>query len=174
MTELDSDNHLFIHVLARAVIVQHDHILLAYDPRPKPMHYYQLNQPFYYLPGGHIEFQEAAEAAVVREVLEETGYAAADPKFLGCIEHAWQFEGDHVCCHTHEINLIFKTIIADLHYPHLPQQQEEHVSLAWIALNDLSTIDLRPDPLKKLIPLWLKGQLEASTAATFLSHMPDK
>ena len=65
-----------IHVLSRGVIVDQGHILLAYDPRPHPFHYYELNRHFYDLPGGHIEFQESAENALIREIKEETGLDA--------------------------------------------------------------------------------------------------
>ena len=43
-----------IHVLSRGVIIEQDHILLAYDPRSFPQHYYELNTKFYYLPGGYV------------------------------------------------------------------------------------------------------------------------
>ena len=59
-----------IHVLARAVIVDQNHILLAYDPRPHPQHYYEFDRQFYHLPGGHIEFKESAKNALVREIKE--------------------------------------------------------------------------------------------------------
>ena len=32
------------------------------------------NVPFYYLPGGHIEFKESANNALIREIEEETGH----------------------------------------------------------------------------------------------------
>ena len=35
-----------IHTLSRAVIINQEHILLAYDPREKPYHYYKLNKKF--------------------------------------------------------------------------------------------------------------------------------
>lgn len=31
-----------IHVLSRALILHNDHLLLAYDPREEPKHYYEL------------------------------------------------------------------------------------------------------------------------------------
>ncbi len=70
-----------IHVLSRGVIVDQGHILLAYDPRPQPYHYYELNRHFYYLPGGHIDFQESAENALIREIKEETGLDATIEQF---------------------------------------------------------------------------------------------
>jgi 8-oxo-dGTP diphosphatase len=54
-----------IHVLSRGVIIDQGYILLAYDPRLNPNHYYELNVPFYYLPGGHIDFQESGKNALI-------------------------------------------------------------------------------------------------------------
>ncbi len=145
-----------IHVLARGVIIDQDHILLAYDPRSHPNHYYELNTPFYYLPGGHIDFQECANNALIREIKEETGFEAEIEKFLGIIEHAWSFPGDEVCCHTHEINLIFKLNIKELKFGDIVPQKEEHVAFEWIAIETLKEVDLRPLPLKSALSKWLE------------------
>lgn len=146
-----------IHVLSRAVIIHNDHLLLAYDPRTEPNHYYELNVPFYYLPGGHIEFKESAEDALMREIYEETGYHATTERFFGIIEHSWKFPGDEICCHTHEINLIFKVNLKEGASPIPIAQKEDHVALQWIPLSSINDIDLRPNILKNLIPQWLSG-----------------
>ncbi len=143
-----------IHVLSRAVIINEGHILLAYDPRETPNHYYEPGVRFYYLPGGHIEFQESAEGTLLRELFEESGYDIYIENFLGIIENSWEFPGDEVCCHTHEINLIFHAqFMDDLGTTVIPQK-EEHVALKWIPLSELPGIDLRPEDLKELIPEW--------------------
>jgi 8-oxo-dGTP diphosphatase len=145
-----------IHTLARAVIIQEDHILLAYDPRPNPNHYYELNVPFYYLPGGHINFKEPATQAVVRELSVEIGYTAEVERFLGIFEYAWSFPGDEVCCHTHEVNLIFKVYIPRIDRYNTIPQKEAHVAFKWIPINELTKVDLRPSSLTELILRWLK------------------
>jgi len=144
-----------IHVLSRAVIIHDDHLLLAHDPRTKPMHYYEINVPFYYLPGGHIEFQESAERAIVREIYEETGYDSRIECFLGIVEHSWSFPGDELCCHTHEVNLIFKADLKDMTSMNHITQKEEHVAFQWIPMKQICEIDLRPEVLKNMIPQWL-------------------
>lgn len=150
-----------IHVLARAVIIKDHHLLVAYDPQDVPCHYYELGTSFYYLPGGHIDFQETAKDAVIRELKEETGYSAHLERFLGIVEHTWQFKGDDICCHTHEYNLIFKADLP-LEPPTLPPLLEAHVAFKWIPLHQISEVDLRPAALKKLIHEWLNTPMDSA------------
>lgn len=149
---MDKNN---IHVLARGVITDQNHILLAYDPRPNPCHYYELNGQFYYLPGVHIDFHESSQNALIREIKEETGFDSSIERFLGIVEHAWNFPGSQICCHTHEVNLIFKIQIPDLKFGGVISQKEEHVSFKWMSIDHLKDIDLRPLPLKYAISQWL-------------------
>lgn len=119
------------------------------------MHYYELNTPFYYLPGGHIEFKETAETALERELVEETGHEIIIDHFLGVVEYSWSFPGDEVCCHTHEVNLIFGASFTEpLGRLEIPPR-EDHVAFKWVALDQLQSIDLRPEDLKELIPEWI-------------------
>lgn len=145
-----------IHVLSRGVITHEDHILLAYDPQEKPFHYYEPGSTFYYLPGGHIDHKESATNALLREIEEETGYVDAHIEgFLGVIEHTWAFDGDDVCCHTHELNLIFKVYVPRMTHLKDIAQIEDHVAFHWVPLINLETIDLRPHTLKTLLQKWL-------------------
>ncbi len=146
-----------IHVLSRAVIINNNNILLAYDPRQFPYHYYEINKHFFYLPGGHVEYQESAQNAIIREISEEMGFNASVESFLGTIENAWSFEGDEVCCHTHEINLIFKIYIPNLNTNTVIPQKEEHVSFKWVNFNNLMNVDLRPSIIKVALIEWLNS-----------------
>lgn len=155
-----------IHVLSRGVIIDQDHILLAYDPRPHPDHYYEFNATFYYLPGGHIEFKESAHTALIREIKEETGFEARIEKFLGIIENTWSFPGDELCCHTHEMNFIFKLNVSDLKSGDAIVQKEEHVAFKWIAMNALKEVDLRPLVLQSALSEWLRYPENSSFKTT--------
>lgn len=71
-------DHNTIHVLACAVVVDQDHIMVCKTVNR--------SSNFYFLPGGHIESKERAEKAVLRELLEEVGFVFAIKRFLGCLE----------------------------------------------------------------------------------------
>ncbi len=73
------------------------------------------------------------------------------------IEHAWSFPGDEVCCHTHEINVIFKLSMTGLSFGDTVPQKEDHVAFQWLPLSRLQAMDLRPLPLLSALPYWLSG-----------------
>jgi len=135
-----------IHVLSRAVIIDQDHILLC-----KTL---DLQINFYFLPGGHIEHNESAQDAVLRELEEESGAKCAIKRFLGCLEHIFK-PGHNSICHNHEYNLIFEVESASLQL-HTPiPQMEEHLKLVWTPIAKISEIDFRPEALKTLLPKWI-------------------
>ncbi len=147
-----------IHVLSRAVIIDHAHILLCRTT--------DLAINFYFLPGGHIKHKESAETAVLRELTEETGASCTIKRFLGCLEHSFE-PGHSSICHNHEYNFIFEAE-SDALKIHIPiPRLEEHIELNWIPLASISDIDLRPTPLKTLISDWLMS----SETSVFQSAM---
>ena len=138
-----------IHVLSRAVIIDHDHLLLCQA--------IDLPGNFYFLPGGHIEHGESAKTALRREIAEEIGVKAEIERFLGCLEYQFEPVHDHIC-HNHEYNLVFRAKLSGLHYKMPVPQLESHIKLAWLPLSQLSSLDLRPALLIDLIPQWLASK----------------
>jgi 8-oxo-dGTP diphosphatase len=88
-----------IHVLSRAVIIDQNHILLC-----KTL---DLQENFYFLPGGHVEHGESVEISLLRELVEETASEGKIKRFLGCLEYSFEF-GANSICHNHEYNFIFE------------------------------------------------------------------
>lgn len=80
---------------------------------------------------------------------EETGHAVTIDRFYGMHEHAWL--GNPVCCHTHEINLVFSMRSQTLKCGVIPQRYEAHVAFAWVPMQELASIDVRPAVLKDRI-----------------------
>ena len=137
-----------IHVLSRAVIIDHNHILLC-----KTL---DLKNNFYFLPGGHVEHGESVETSLLRELVEETGSEGKIKRFLGCLEYSFEF-GANSICHNHEYNFIFEVELNNLKLKSEIPQLEKQIELVWIELTKITEIDFRAEPLKKLIPEWLNN-----------------
>ena len=137
-----------IHVLSRAVILDQEHLLVC-KTRDLPIR-------FYFLPGGHIEHGESAETAVIRELLEESGSLCTIKRFLGCLEYSFE-PGHSSICHNHEYNFFFEAESDDLKVQNALASLEDHIELVWVPLREIDSIDFRPEPLKTLLPDWLKS-----------------
>ena len=135
-----------IHVLSRAVIIDCEHILLC-----KTL---DLEENFYFLPGGHVEHGESVQISLLRELVEETGSEARIKRFLGCLEYSFEF-GANSICHNHEYNFIFEAESDDLKIQNEIPRLEKHIELVWIPLLKITEIDFRAEPLRKLISEWL-------------------
>lgn len=140
-----------IHVLARAVIIDRDHILLCQTQN--------LPISFYFLPGGHVEHGESAQDGLLRELIEEAGATARIKRFLGCLEHSFEPAYSSIC-HNHEYNLMFEVESDDLKFGRDIPQIEAHIKLVWIPLNALAKIDLRAPSMKELVVKWLKSDID--------------
>jgi ADP-ribose pyrophosphatase YjhB (NUDIX family) len=147
-----------IHVLSRGVIIDQDHILLC-----KTL---DLPISFYFLPGGHVEHGESVETSLLRELMEETGAECKIKRLLGCLEYSFE-PGHSSICHNHEYNFIFEAESESLKSNHKIPQLEAHIEILWMLLNKLTAIDFRAEPLRELVPHWLKS----STSDVFRSVM---
>ena len=118
------------------------------------------------MPGGHIENNEKAEDALLRELKEETNLNFTISRFLGCLEYIFNPDNTKIC-HNHEYNFIFEAESESLKSNHKIPQLEAHIELIWVPLLQLSEIDFRAEPLRELVPHWLKS----STSDVFRSVM---
>ena len=121
---------------------------------------------FYFLPGGHVEHGESVETSLLRELMEETGAECKIKRFLGCLEYSFE-PGHSSICHNHEYNFIFEAESESLKSNHKIPQLEAHIETLWMPLNKLTAIDFRAEPLRELVPHWLKS----STSDVFRSVM---
>jgi 8-oxo-dGTP pyrophosphatase MutT (NUDIX family) len=142
-----------IEVLARGVLVDRGHVLLATPAK----------ETYAFLPGGHVEFGEAAPRALARELTEELGVSVAVGPFLGAVEHA--FSDDDGQRHA-EINLIFRLACAALTRDRLPPSLESHIAFLWQPLEDLGSVHLQPQILRLRLPQWLAAGHAGGWAST--------
>lgn len=118
-----------------------------------------------FLPGGHISFGESAEEALIREIKEELGKSSRIIHFLGAVEHGWKSEG----ARHHELNLLFRVEIEGMDPKNPPSSMEDHIRFLWQPIENLVEVNLQPNPLQKLLPLWLKDEPEAGWGSTIRS-----
>ena len=127
-----------IHVLGRAVIISEGHILLAHDT----------NTENTFLPGGHIEYNEGAKNALLRELREEFNGEAEINGFVGVLEHSFEYNN-----HTHyELNLLFSTRLLNYSHTQKPRSLEPHLEFLWQPIEKLEEANLLPSPLNAIIP----------------------
>jgi 8-oxo-dGTP diphosphatase len=140
-----------IHTIARAVIIEEDHILVCYNPNS--------TQPYTYLPGGHIEEGESAKEALIREMKEETSLDFKAGVTLGVLEYSFHKSFNIKPCHTHEYNFLFEASCSQLKgLKNPPEPEQETVRFKWVSLNNLKESNLLPSPLISLLPKWLSSR----------------
>ncbi|MDD5520408.1 MAG: NUDIX domain-containing protein [Kiritimatiellae bacterium] len=131
-----------IEILARGVFIDRGKVLLCHTKGAENT----------YLPGGHVEFEESAKTALVREIKEELGRNAVIGRFLGVVEHSFIQKGKRHC----EINLVFEMRIKGLNSVTEPVSHENYIEFLWVSLKGLYSISLEPAVLCKFLLSWLK------------------
>lgn len=132
-----------MHILARALIIDRGYMLLCRSTKAK--------HPFYFLPGGHVELGETPEQALIRELQEELGVTCVLSASFVQFEYHFEPTNGQKVCHTHELNIVFSASSPHL-IGNIPLvQREDHIAVEWIALDVLTTIDLKPEALHDII-----------------------
>ncbi len=124
-----------IEVIARALIRGPRGVLVCQN----------LKRGYYYLPGGHVEFGEAAAEALRRELLEEAGISSPVGPLLLVAEVRFNDVGRP----RHEISAMFH--VEHFAFPAEVPSLEPKIAFRWLDLDDLAAADLRPTCIKSWI-----------------------
>jgi 8-oxo-dGTP diphosphatase len=135
-----------IEILARAVVLDGHHVLLA---RCK-------GSAITFLPGGHVRPGEGLVAALEREMQEELGVSCQVESYLGAVEHTWtdpagqHFEINHYFL-VHGDRLTRSSDLAAL---------EDNLEFHWAHQQDLESWNLMPGPVRELVRRLIRGRRE--------------
>jgi len=141
---MTSLHHNGIEIIARGIITDGVRILLN-APNQNPV-------PYYYLPGGHVEFGETGEECLQRECLEETGETISSVHYLTTIENFFtDYNGEH-----HEINLIYAAEIQNTKFLDIVSK-ESHIVFKAVELSKLHDIRLVPSQIAKFVLHYLNN-----------------
>ena len=142
-----------IEVIARGLLMRGPYILLCQNT----------TRGYWYLPGGHVEFGEAAAAALVREFWEECRLEIRTQRCVLVSEGTFSAKRPH-----HEINFVFHVEeLGDRDAEIVPAEQG--VAFAWFELASLPDVDLRPGAVKA----WLiaGGRCDEGSSCTWVSQV---
>jgi len=121
---------------ARGIIIHRNKVLLF---RVK-------KSPWYYFPGGHIEFMESTDQTLAREIKEELGVGIRSSRYIGTIEN---FFFEHRYWHHVLENAFFVTLASTS-----GRALEQHEECEWVPLDRFKSMDVRPRALRDQIVKW--------------------
>jgi 8-oxo-dGTP diphosphatase len=131
-----------IEVIARGLLVESGRTLVCRN----------IKHGFCYLPGGHVEFGESSEAALIREFEEECGQSVQVLKFAFASEETFSTRKRM----HQEVNLVFH-VERERNGDDMASREPE-LEFEWLARKQLAETDLRP----KSIRAWLLEGTPAS------------
>lgn len=132
-----------INIIVRAIIIHNNHVLLTTVTDENPY----FPPDIYFLPGGHVDYNESCLAALNREIFEETALNIDSARFSGALECSWERQGSLY----HEINIIYETTIKNLDIRKPPLSMEIFQKFIWVPLEKLSQITVLPKKINNVI-----------------------
>lgn len=136
-----------IEICVRAIIQSKGKILVCWHKKNK----------YYFFPGGHVDFGEMAEPALIRELKEELDIVVKKLSPIGIVENIYiekqdkyqRPRGKH-----HEINLVFNVKAEKIKDKSL----EDHIDFIFLDIKDFAKTRVLPIALKKQVLNWLKDK----------------
>jgi len=137
-----------IEFIARGLVIREGRVLLCKN----------IKHGYFFLPGGHVEFGETAEAALAREFKEEAAIEVRCGGVALVAEHL--FERKKGPCH--EVNVVFHVELHEKEF----KSREPKIAFEWADLAEISERDLRPTCIKA----WLVAGGRATQPISWISE----
>lgn len=132
-------------IRAAAAIVQDGALLLVRHEKE--------GRGYWMLPGGGVQWGEGIDAAVRRELIEETGLEVATGDLL-FVKDTIHPEGAR-----HMVHIVLRATVVGGEL--LPSQDPRVVETRWVPLQELPSMDFRPDVMAELLQLLAQPGLPA-------------
>lgn len=124
---------------ARVLFVLGDRVLVAN----------RRGETWFHLPGGNVEPGEGVEAALRREMREETGLSSRTLDFVGSVEHTYTDGGQR----WHEVNLVFAAALP--RFAEIGSRLDD-IDVSVVAVTALPGLEFRPPHLGEVVMGWLR------------------
>jgi len=141
-----------IHLLGRVALISNGHILLAHG----------IGAENTFLPGGHVEYNEAVKNVILRELREEFDGEVQIKEFIGVIEQSFEYRGQPY----HELNLLFSGRLLNFDYTQIPKSLESHLEFYWQRIDNLREANLLPQPLLTIVPSYYRDRKSSLWTST--------
>lgn len=137
---------------AKALLMKGDSILLN-------QYMNALGTVYYDLPGGGQNQFETMEEAIVREVLEETGFTVEPVRFAALVEEIYEDEALRLQApdYVHRIHHIFVVKLLKEERVEPLDKDLEQTDCIWVPIEEATRLDLRPQPLGRHLHHILSG-----------------
>ena len=124
-----------IEIIARGLLVKDNYFLVC---RP-------INKTYVYLPGGHVEFFETTQNALIREWQEELNCPCQIDSLLTFFEERFT---DYTQQKHHEYTFLYQVNCEVLNPSTSITSNEPHINFEWIPLKDLKKQPLLPKSIQ--------------------------
>ena len=149
-------SHTGVNLIVRAVIEHNGHVLFCRTTKENKA----FDTSLLFLPGGHVDHNEAAQSALAREIREEMNLEIDSADLISALECSWDRNGSIY----HELNLVYKTRIGGLSLDTPPPSTEKLQEFVWKPIPALSDLNILP---RQLVPM-----LEDSFRSTDSANAP--
>ena len=160
--ELSQTKHVDtgINVIVRGIIIHSNHILLTTVTSDNT----NFLQNIFFLPGGHVEYNEPSLNALEREIWEEMNLKIENVEFAGILECSWERKGSIY----HELNIVYNIYIKglDIATPPIAMDHKFH-TFVWKPIDQIDNLVILPENLKTII----KNYINEGSKLDLLSQM---